>query len=253
MLRMLNRYRDELASRRCRRSSTPPRGRRSGSCRRKPQPSLTAERAGGRRLAFDVARSQPDRPQAPDRVSVPPRMAARDRADAQRPHGLRVGRVDANGRDRGQRQRRGRPRFEPHYHEIRRADQVQIYESIMADARGAVTTGLLKGARFIKDNRLLPRGFDKAAAPAGHRGPGRRRAAIPTFRRRRPRPVRVDTGGAPGPFTIEVELRYQPIAFRWAQNLAAYDAGEPRRFVSQFDAMASQSSVVVASARVDVP
>ena len=43
---------------------------------------------------------------------------------------------------------------------------VQIYESMMADASGAVTTGLLKGTRFVKDNRLLPRGFDKATAAA---------------------------------------------------------------------------------------
>ena len=29
-----------------------------------------------------------------------------------------------------------------------------------------MTTGLLKGLRFVKDNRLLPRGFDKASADA---------------------------------------------------------------------------------------
>ena len=52
---------------------------------------------------------------------------------------------------------------------------------------------------------------------------------------------------------VHVELRYQPIAFRWARNLAAYDAREPRRFLAQFDAMSSQSSVIVASARLDVP
>jgi hypothetical protein len=34
-----------------------------------------------------------------------------------------------------------------------------IYESIMTDASGSVTTGLLRGTRFVKDNRLLPRGL----------------------------------------------------------------------------------------------
>ena len=48
------------------------------------------------------------------------------------------------------------------------------------------------------------------------------------------------------PGTIEVELRYQPIGFRWARNLAAYDAPEPRRFVDYYDEMAAISSVVVA-------
>ena len=48
---------------------------------------------------------------------------------------------------------------------------------------------------------------------------------------------------------IHVELRYQPIAFRWAENLRAYDAPEPRRFVDYFAAMAADSSIVVAQAR----
>ena len=54
--------------------------------------------------------------------------------------------------------------FEPHHRVIETADQVQIYESIMVDARGRVTTGLLTAVRYAKDNRLLPRGLDKAAA-----------------------------------------------------------------------------------------
>ena len=32
----------------------------------------------------------------------------------------------------------------------------------MVDENDAVTTGLLTGVRYVKDNRLLPRGFDKA-------------------------------------------------------------------------------------------
>ena len=34
----------------------------------------------------------------------------------------------------------------------------------MVDRAGAVTTGLLRATGFVKDNRLLPRGFDKATA-----------------------------------------------------------------------------------------
>ena len=49
-----------------------------------------------------------------------------------------------------------------------------------------------------------------------------------------------------------MELRYQPIGFRWAQNLAPYDADEPRRFVSYFDAMSPQSSIVVGTASLHV-
>ena len=52
-------------------------------------------------------------------------------------------------------------RFEPHYNEITSGEQVQIYEDIMGDTKGDVTTGLLTAVRYLKDNRLLPQGFDK--------------------------------------------------------------------------------------------
>ena len=55
-------------------------------------------------------------------------------------------------------------RFEPHYTEISRGDEVQIYETVMVDANGRPTTGLLTALRYVKDNRLLPRGFDKRTA-----------------------------------------------------------------------------------------
>ena len=57
-----------------------------------------------------------------------------------------------------------------------------------------------------------------------------------------------NTAGRTGPFQVDVELRYQPIAYRWAQNLRAYDATETRRFVNWYDEMASGSSQVLASA-----
>jgi hypothetical protein len=136
-------------------------------------------------------------------------------------------------------------RFEPHYEAITAPDRVQIYESIIGTAAGATTTGLLQATQYLKDNRLLPRGFDKrtaapeiavvgaAAADADFAGEGDR------VRYRTPMP-------APG--TIEVELRYQSIGYRWAHNLAAYDASEPRRFVGYYTDLAASSSVVIARA-----
>jgi hypothetical protein len=116
-------------------------------------------------------------------------------------------------------------RFEEHHDEIAAGDEVQIYETILADPSGGVTTGLLRAVRYLKDNRLLPRGFDKRTAERDIAVFG---AAIddPTF-----------AGGEDVvhyqlPATtasVEVELRYQPIAYRWAQNLRSYDAPEPRR------------------------
>jgi hypothetical protein len=56
----------------------------------------------------------------------------------------------------------------------------------------------------------------------------------------------IDISGVSLPLVIDVVLRYQPIAFRWADNLRPYAAPEPRRFVSYFDSMAAASSAVLA-------
>jgi hypothetical protein len=123
----------------------------------------------------------------------------------------------------------------------------------MRDANGAITTGLLRATAYAKDNRLLPRGFDRATAPQDIAvvGVGSEDTDFVAESDR----VRylVDTSGRTGPFRIEVELRYQPISFRWAQNLRPYDAMETKRFVSWYDEMSAGSSVVLASARVSIP
>ena len=140
-------------------------------------------------------------------------------------------------------------RFEPHYTEIRRPDEVQIYESVLGDPTNAVTTGLLTAVRYLKDNRLLPRGFDKRTAEpdiAVHGGA----LDDPDFTAGSDR-VRysVDVAGASGPFTIDAELLYQPIGFRWAANLKTYNAAEPRRFTGYYDAMAASSTTSLAHAQ----
>ena len=136
-------------------------------------------------------------------------------------------------------------KFEPHYAEIRRTDQVQVYEPIMVDQAGAVTTGLLHGFRYVKDNRLLPRGFDKAtadkdvavhgeaAADADFTGSGDRIRYV------------VDVGSAQGPFEVQAELCYQSIGYRWAQN-SRRDTAEGARFIGYYNSMASASSAVLA-------
>jgi len=139
-------------------------------------------------------------------------------------------------------------KYEPHYTEITSPDQVQIYESIMVDAAGRPTTGLLQALRFEKDNRLLPRGFNKQTADdeVAVRGPALQdadfvgggdkvRYAIPV-------------GNAQGPFQVQVELMFQPISFRWAENLKRYDAPEPKRFVGYYASMSGGTAVRLASA-----
>jgi hypothetical protein len=139
-------------------------------------------------------------------------------------------------------------RFEPHYAEITRPDQVEIYEAIMADPAGRATTGLLTALRFIKDNRLLPNGFDKRTADKDVAVHGEAETDLnftgggDTIR------YSVAVGGGGAPFQVEAELWYQPIGYRWAMNLKPYDATEPKHFVAYYEAMASSSAVTLARA-----
>jgi hypothetical protein len=140
-------------------------------------------------------------------------------------------------------------KYEPHYSEITSSEQVQIYEDILGDANGRVTTGLLTGVRYLKDNRILPAGFDKHTtdtdiAVVGH-------AAGDTGFTAGAHRIRysINIGNAQGPFTIAVELWYQPIGFRWANNLKTYDrAAEPKRFNTYYDAMAQGTAEILAQA-----
>jgi hypothetical protein len=133
--------------------------------------------------------------------------------------------------------------YEPHYDVIERADQVQVYETVMVDSEDRVTTGLLRGVRFAKDNRILPLGFDAATAPeeVAVRGEA---GSDPNFTGGSDR-VRYEValGGAVGPFTVEAALWFQPISYRWARELDAYDTFETRRFVEYYDAMAAGSAL----------
>jgi hypothetical protein len=162
------------------------------------------------------------------------------------------GAMAAEGLIRGNDNDEDPARVEPHYREISDPGQVQIYESVMNDAAGAPTTGLLKGTGYLKDNRLLPRGFDKAtAAPdiavrGDAVGDGDFVAGGDRVR------YVVDLGRAAGPFQLEAVLRYQPIGFRWAENLATYDAPEPRRFTTYYRSMSAASSAVLARSAVTV-
>jgi hypothetical protein len=125
---------------------------------------------------------------------------------------------------------------------------VEIFEPILKDQDGKVTTGLAAAVGYLKDNRLLPSGFNKQNADKDIAVVGDA-ADDPNF---------TDAGdsvhysvhlaNAEGPFQVEAELWYQPIGFRWAHNLAAYDAPETRRIVGYYDSMPSATALVLAHA-----
>ena len=157
------------------------------------------------------------------------------------------GRVNRSGLVEGNAGDAAADTFEPHYEQITSADQVQVYESIMGTPAAAPTTGLLQATQYLKDNRLLPRGFNKQTAAAEIAVFGGA-AADPDFTGDGDR-VRYRVVAA-GAASVQVELRYQPVGYRWAQNLASYKAAEPQKFVKYYAAVASTSSVAVARASI---
>ncbi len=139
-------------------------------------------------------------------------------------------------------------KYEPFYREINSSDQVQIYEPILGDYEGHVTTGLLSTVRYLKDSRLLPSGFDKRTADKDIAVVGEA-AEDPNFTDAGDL-VRysVALGDAEGPFHVQAELWYQPIGFRWAHNLEPYKAMEPQRFVRYYESMSKTTALMLAHA-----
>jgi len=124
---------------------------------------------------------------------------------------------------------------------------VEIYEPILKDSEGKVTTGLLHAVGYLKDNRLLPHGFDKATANKDIAVTGDA-ANDPGFTDSGSSVRYVVSIGNARTVQGGAELWFQPIGFRWAHNLAPYKAEEPQRMVRYYEAAARRSAVVLAKA-----
>lgn len=118
----------------------------------------------------------------------------------------------------------------PHMDTIADPDDVQIYESVMADSEGAPTVSVLAAARYLKDNRLLPKGWQ-----------GDHPSAVDI------QPIGVDgddsfTGGgdvvtyavqapaAAGPYTVEAALQFQSLSPRFIAELLMVEVEAVRDF-----------------------
>ncbi len=142
-------------------------------------------------------------------------------------------------------------RFSPHYSTITAPDQVEIFEPILGDSEGHVTTALLTATQYLKDNRILPAGFDKQTASADIAVHGKAETDAAFIGGSATTRYQAPTGSAAGPFRITADLLYQPVGFRWARNLAPYKANETQRFVSYFDQAAARSAEQLAHAETD--
>jgi hypothetical protein len=156
------------------------------------------------------------------------------------------GKINANGSVEGVDADTTPGGFEPHYDLITDQGQVQVYESIMGNDEDQVTYTLLRGHHYKKDNRLLPRGFDKLTASDDIKVVGD--AFIDKDFVGGSDDVTYRISNLPnGQYTVEAEMIYQTLSYGFAQNLFAdNDISEVNDFKSMFDA-SSQKSQLIAS------
>jgi hypothetical protein len=141
--------------------------------------------------------------------------------------------------------------YEPHRDIITSPDEVQIYESIMGDTSGDVTFTLLYGAGYLKDNRLLPQGFDKGTAEE--------RVAVvgealedANFTGGSDRvSYQIDTTNHNGPFKVVVELLYQPLSYCFVNDMLGGEGSLIDRFDGYYqEADQTPERITIAGVRI---
>lgn len=108
--------------------------------------------------------------------------------------------------------------FEPHYDRIDSPEKVQIYEAVMMDTDQAVTYAFLRAADHAKENRLLPKGFDKPFSPPDIR-PHAEALADPDFAGGSDTIRYIISGQPAGVLKIRAVLLFQPVSFAFVRDL----------------------------------
>ena len=142
--------------------------------------------------------------------------------------------------------------FEPHYDVITQPDQVQIYEPIMGDHEGQVTYTLLRGAQYLKDNRLLPAGAEKAALPVDIAVYGEAAEDANIIGGSDLVTYRMEVGETTGPFTVSAELLYEPLSYRFVVDMLADETELTERFGGYYGGTDRAPLVVAAIEAVTV-
>jgi hypothetical protein len=123
--------------------------------------------------------------------------------------------------------------FQPHRDVMASGDEPYVLESSMAKGDGELTYLLLTGARYIKDNRLLPRGWRDdhpditRIVPIGTEGDDSFAAGGDTVTYRFSAPA--------GKVTIVARLLYQSLSARYVAELFSWDTPEVRGFRTMWE------------------
>ena len=94
---------------------------------------------------------------------------------------------------------------------------------------------LMRGAGFYKDNRLLPQGWSSLHPNAALVAPQGIGDDPDWLNAGDAVDYRVPIEGAVAPLTVEVELLYQPLSARYANELFSADTPETRAFRDMYE------------------
>lgn len=157
------------------------------------------------------------------------------------------GKVNSNGSIAGVATDFNSAAYEPHYETITAEDQVQVYEAIMGNSDSAVTHTLLRATHYLKENRLLPSGFNKLGASDDVKVSGAAfddtnfQAASDTLNYN-------VTVPAAGTYNVLVELKYQPLAYGHLQDLfKSVKVKEVDEFKTMFDATTHKTETIASA------
>lgn len=123
----------------------------------------------------------------------------------------------------------------PHFELIETSQQVQVYESLMGNVNGELTFYLLHGARYLKDNRLLPKGWridhaeGVATQPYGVNEDSNFIAGSDQLEYRLP-------FAAGKEYRVEASLLFQTLSPRHAAELFTNDTPEVQQFRKMYHA-----------------
>lgn len=166
--------------------------------------------------------------------------------DAQNNVVFESGKANANGSVVGVDADTDGTRFEPHYELITSPEQVQVYEAVMQNNENQVTYTLLRGMSYLKDNRLLPQGFDKNAAVDDVKVVGAA-VADANFVGGSDQITYQVQGLAGNNYTIEAELVHQPIGYAFANDLFKETDDEVQDFKIMFNASTAKTNQIASS------
>lgn len=133
--------------------------------------------------------------------------------------------------------------FEPHYNMINNEDQVQIYEMVMGDVAGNVTTVLERANTQIKDNRLPPVGFTTThfgydtVQIKGHAlaDPDFNKTGMEQGTGKDKIHFHIALNGESGDLAVVARVYYQTVSSKWLNEMFSHSSDEIDTFKSFYE------------------